>query len=79
VKIAFSDHGKCDRVFGTRAKRGLDKGITAMAAWCSAHGARQSSVFENIEIPRNLPPSWAAATQAAASRQHVSDQLGMSA
>ncbi len=32
-----------------------------MAEWVTGHGARESSVFENIEIMKNLPPSWAVA------------------
>jgi UDP-glucose 4-epimerase len=30
-----------------------------MAAWVREHGARESCVFEGIEVLRNLPPSWA--------------------
>jgi UDP-glucose 4-epimerase len=60
VKVAFSDHSKADRVFGQRKKTSLEDGIRAMAEWVSKHGARASSVFEAIEIERNLPPSWAA-------------------
>jgi hypothetical protein len=30
-----------------------------MAAWVREHGARESSIFEDIEIAKNLPPSWA--------------------
>jgi UDP-glucose 4-epimerase len=61
VKIAFSDHGKAERVFGRRTKVALGEGIQRMAEWVKAHGARESSVFENIEILENLPPSWASA------------------
>jgi UDP-glucose 4-epimerase len=61
VKLAFSDHGKAERVFGRRRKTTLAEGIQAMAEWVREHGARESSVFENIEIARNLPPSWAQA------------------
>ena len=61
VKHAFSDHSKVDRVFGKRPKTSLEDGIRAMARWVKAHGARESSVFENIEIVKNLPASWAAA------------------
>jgi UDP-glucose 4-epimerase len=61
VKIAFSDHSKAEQVFGTRNKVLLEEGIRRMAEWVKAHGARESSVFENIEIRRNLPPSWASA------------------
>lgn len=61
VKIAFSDHSKAEQVFGSRNKVPLEEGIRRMAEWVKAHGARESSVFENIEIRRNLPPSWASA------------------
>jgi UDP-glucose 4-epimerase len=60
VKVAFSDHSKADRVFGSQKKRTLEDGINAMAAWVTQHGARKSNVFEGIEIGKNLPPSWAA-------------------
>jgi UDP-glucose 4-epimerase len=59
VKIAFSDHTKAERVFGARAKTSLEEGIRSMAAWVKEHGARESSVFEDIEITKNMPPSWA--------------------
>jgi UDP-glucose 4-epimerase len=67
VKIAFSDHSKADRVFGGLPKTSLEDGIKAMAQWVSKHGARASSVFEGIEIEKNLPASWAAARQRTAS------------
>lgn len=60
VKVAFSDHHKAERVFGSREKVSLREGIEAMAEWVRQHGARESNVFENIEIARNMPPSWAA-------------------
>jgi UDP-glucose 4-epimerase len=60
VKVAFSDHGKAERAFGTRSKIALSDGIHAMAEWVKQHGARESSVFENIEIAKNMPRSWAA-------------------
>jgi UDP-glucose 4-epimerase len=59
VKIAFSDHSRAEGVFGTRKKVSLEEGIQGMAAWVNEHGSRESSVFEDIEIPKNLPPSWA--------------------
>jgi hypothetical protein len=34
-------------------------GIRAMAKWVRAHGARESSIFENIEVMKNMPASWA--------------------
>lgn len=64
VKIAFSDHSKAERVFGKREKTSLSDGIRGMAEWVRRHGARESSIFEEIEIGRNLPPSWAKVTSA---------------
>jgi len=59
VKIAFSDHSRAEKVFGQRSKTSLEAGIRTMAECVSEHGARESSVFENIEIAKNLPKSWA--------------------
>ena len=61
VKVAFSDHSKADRVIrGSRRRRRWRDGIKAMAEWVTRHGARTSSIFEGIEIEKNLPASWAA-------------------
>jgi len=59
VKIAFSDHSKAERVFGNRTKTPLTEGVRAMATWVHENGARESCIFEGIEISRNMPPSWA--------------------
>jgi len=59
VKIAFSDHSLAESVFGSKKKVPLEAGIEMMAKWVKSHGSRESSVFEEIEIPKNLPPSWA--------------------
>jgi UDP-glucose 4-epimerase len=59
VKIAFSDHSRAERVFGQRKKTTLEAGIGTMAEWVRQHGARESNVFEDIEIAKNLPKSWA--------------------
>lgn len=59
VKVAFSDHSKAARIFGAREKTTLEDGIRRMAAWVIRHGARESSIFENIEVSKNMPPSWA--------------------
>ncbi len=58
VKIAFSDHSKADRVFGVGGKTRLRDGIHAMAKWVIEHGPRESSVFQGIEVAKNMPPSW---------------------
>ncbi|BFU93463.1 MAG: UDP-glucose 4-epimerase [Nitrospira sp.] len=71
VKIAFSDHSKAERVFGKREKTGLQKGISAMAEWVKKHGARESSIFENIEVMKNMPPSWASVAERKRKAQNV--------
>jgi UDP-glucose 4-epimerase len=59
VKVAFSDHSKAHQVFGKHSQTSLQMGIRAMAKWVRAHGARESSIFENIEVMKNMPASWA--------------------
>jgi UDP-glucose 4-epimerase len=59
VKIAFSDHSRAETIFGARSKVSLQDGIQNMADWVRDHGSRESSIFEDIEIPKNLPSSWA--------------------
>jgi UDP-glucose 4-epimerase len=59
VKVAFSDHNKAERVFGTDKKVPLEDGVRLMGEWVKQHGARESTIFENIEIVKNLPRSWA--------------------
>jgi UDP-glucose 4-epimerase len=75
VKYAFSDHSKAERVFGERKKTSLEDGIRIMAAWVKDNGARTSPVFKDIEIHKNLPPSWAqAALGEAADRRRRSQE-----
>jgi UDP-glucose 4-epimerase len=63
VRIAFSDHSKAERVFGRQRHTPFPEGVRAMAVWVKAHGARESNVFEDIEVRKNLPASWARASQ----------------
>jgi len=58
VVHAYSDHSKAQRVFGLRPPITLEEGIARMAAWAKATGPRHSRYFGEIEIARNLPPSW---------------------
>ena len=40
---------------------GLEEGIERMARWVKATGVRPPVPFPgDIEVPRNMPPSWAA-------------------
>jgi len=59
VKHAHSSHDKVKKAFGYEPKVSLAEGIARMAAWAKKHGARQSKEFENIEVSKNMPPSWA--------------------
>lgn len=58
VLHAYSDHSKMMGVFGTHPQTSLKDGLQKMAAWVKQHGARTSSRFDDIEISKQLPPSW---------------------
>ncbi len=58
VKVAYSDHTAAQEVFGHRKYTSLSDGLRRMAQWVNEVGARKSSVFENIEVPKNLPSIW---------------------
>jgi UDP-glucose 4-epimerase len=60
VKHAFSDHSKLHQAFGHRPGVDLEDGVARMVAWAREHGPRRTPRFENIEIMKNLPPSWLA-------------------
>jgi UDP-glucose 4-epimerase len=59
VADAYASHDKLRGVFGPLPSHGLEEGLANMAAWVRRHGARASKDFEEIEIRKNLPPSWA--------------------
>lgn len=58
VLHAYSSHEKVRRYFPKTPSFTLREGLERMAAWAKAHGPRQSQDFGEIEIERNLPPSW---------------------
>lgn len=58
VAHAYASHDKIRRYFGVAEPVDLATGLEEMAVWARQHGARASTQFENIEILRNLPPSW---------------------
>lgn len=63
VKVAFSDHTRFQQVFPRATSTPLDEGLRRMAQWAKKAGIRQSRDFDGIEIPKNMPPSWAAAVR----------------
>lgn len=63
VKVAYSDHTKAHNVFGEKPETALQEGLDRMARWVKQVGARKSQVFEDIEVWKNMPPSWKEATK----------------
>jgi UDP-glucose 4-epimerase len=58
VQHAYPDHSKARQVFVNGVTVPLEEGVARMAAWAQRVGARASQAFDNIEVSRNLPPSW---------------------
>lgn len=59
VLHAFSDHSKAKKFFAEYIKNvPIDEGISRMAKWAESIGPMEPTKFENIEIEKNLPPSW---------------------
>jgi len=58
VVHAYSDHSKVRNMLGYTTKFSIAEGIHRMAEWAKKVGARKSKKFDNIEINKNLPPSW---------------------
>ncbi len=59
VKHAYSDHEKTKKCFGQYISDvTLEQGISKMAAWAKSKGPMESGKFDNIEVLKNLPPSW---------------------
>jgi UDP-glucose 4-epimerase len=58
VVHACATHDRVKEVFGVGAPVSLEDGLARMAAWAKTTGPRASTRFENIEVMKNLPPSW---------------------
>jgi len=58
VVHAYSCQLKMKRIFNPKPATELNHGLTAMAKWVEATGARKSKDFDRIEIKENLPESW---------------------
>ena len=59
VVHAWTSHEVCRSLFADlRRDVPLDEGLGRMAAWARVVGQREPSRFDDIEIERNLPPSW---------------------
>ena len=58
VVHAYASHEKLQRYFGASSATSLVDGLARMAAWVKRVGARPAVEFKNIELRKNLPPSW---------------------
>jgi UDP-glucose 4-epimerase len=58
VVNAYASHDKIRSVFGAEIKFSLEEGVKRQAEWAMRVGSKASEKFENIEIMKNLPPSW---------------------
>ena len=58
VVHAYASHAKVERFFGSQPVTSLADGLKRMATWVKNVGARDSIRFKNIEVLKNLPPSW---------------------
>lgn len=58
VTHAYANHDKARRLLGVRDTVSLEEGIPRMAAWVKRVGARSSQGFQDIEVRKNMPPSW---------------------
>ncbi|MBX2964255.1 MAG: NAD-dependent epimerase/dehydratase family protein [Cyclobacteriaceae bacterium] len=58
VVHAWSDHTKCQQIFGNITYKSLPEGLKKMADWVKLTGSKESTKFENIEILEKLPRIW---------------------
>lgn len=58
VLHAFASHDRIRSVFETTPPVELSDGIQRMAEWAKSCPSHQPVRFENIEVLKNLPPSW---------------------
>ena len=58
VVHAYASHAKVQAYFGVQPKTPLASGLAKMAQWVRQVGARAPVQFQNIELSKNLPPSW---------------------
>jgi len=55
---AHACHEKIRRDLGFDSRTPLREGVARMAAWARTLGPQQPTPFGEIEVERNLPPSW---------------------
>lgn len=58
VVHAVADHSKLEHTLGYRAEWSLSDGLQRMAQWAKRLGPSRQSARQDIEVMKNLPPSW---------------------
>jgi UDP-glucose 4-epimerase len=58
VVHAFASHAKLARYFDLGTPVSLSEGLQRMASWVKKRGPMTPVVFRDIEVRKNLPPSW---------------------
>ena len=62
VLHAYASHDKARECFDLpESEISIEEGIQRMAGWAKKHGPRESKRFGQIEVRKNMPPSWYAA------------------
>jgi UDP-glucose 4-epimerase len=56
--FAYSNHEKVNKVFDIQKTTDLKTGIFNTVKWAKTIKMKESKPFANIEITKNLPPSW---------------------
>ncbi len=56
---AYSDHSKIRRFFPDQPEpTPLASGLARMVEWARAAGPRKTKLFSEVELTKNMPPSW---------------------
>lgn len=58
VVDAYCDHTKAKKVFNIKSTVDIKTGIQKMATWAKNVGPMEPKKFKDIEIVKNMPPSW---------------------
>ncbi len=58
VAHAYSDHSKANKIFGIKKTTDLKIGVKKMVEWSLLAGPKNPKKFKNIEVEKNMPPSW---------------------
>ena len=62
---AYASHERIRTLFGDLThSTSLEEGVARMADCAMRHGSRETKVFCNVEVSKNMPPSWASVVSA---------------